>query len=120
MADLLGRGAAFLHGKLIANASRTVTYRRGAQEVEAMATVGRKVYRFDEIRIETRDYLIAPVHFADFIPALPQSGDQIDETIDGVTTTYDVVGPGGEPEWDWSGPDRQRMRIHTQRASAKA
>lgn len=123
MADLLGKGAAFLHAKLIANASRPVLYRRGAQEATVQATIGRTLFRFDQdggvtIRVETRDYLVAPGDLGALFP--PQSGDQVDETVDGITTTFEVTGPGGEPEWRWSGPDRQRMRIHSKRISAQA
>lgn len=123
MVDLLARGAAFLHAKLVANASRSVTYQRGATEVAAVATVGKTPFRLTDangfsFRVETRDYLIAPADLGALFP--PVSGDRILETVDGTTHTYETTGPGGEPEWRWSGPDRQRVRIHTTRMSAQA
>jgi len=122
MADLLASGAAFLHAKLVANASRSVTYRRGATEVTVLATIGRTPFRLEDdgvrFRVETRDYLIAPADLGALFP--PVSGDRIQETVDGVIHTNEVTGPGGEPEWRWSGPDRQRMRVHTTRITAPA
>lgn len=119
MADLLQTGAAWLHAKLSASAAHPVTYRRGAQAVTATATVGRTPFRIVEdgvsLRVDTRDFLIDAAAIAVF--GLPDRADRIDETINGVTVTYEVYAPAGEPEWRWSGPDRTRFRIHTQRIS---
>lgn len=122
MADLLATGAAWLHARLAASAAHPVIYRRGAQTVQVDATVGRTPFRIIEdgvsLRVDTRDFMIDAEALALF--GLPARADQIDETINGVTVTYEIYGPGGEPEWRWSGPDRTRFRIHTQRISEQA
>jgi hypothetical protein len=122
MPDLLQTGAAWLHAKLSASASHPVTYRRGAQEVEAAATIGRTLFRVDDggmpLRVETRDFMVDAAAIALF--GIPEKADQISETIDGTTVIYEVFAPGGEPEWRWSGPERTRFRIHTQRISEQA
>ncbi|HAT09766.1 MAG TPA: hypothetical protein DCS97_04080 [Planctomycetes bacterium] len=122
MADLLLTGSAWLHAKLSANAAHPVTYRRGEQTAQAMATVGRTPFRVEDggvlLRIDTRDFIIS----ADQLTAFgnPEDGDQIDETTNGVTVTHEMYAPAGEPPWRWSGPDRIRYRIHTQRISQQA
>lgn len=122
MADLLSTGAAWLHATLEANAAHPVVYRRGVQEIPVNATVGRTPFRIEDggvsLRIETRDFIITAAAMAAL--GLPNRADQISETIAGVTVTYEVYAPGGEPEWRWSGPDRTRFRIHTQRISEQA
>lgn len=122
MADLLQTGAAWLHAKMAATAAHPVTYRRGGQAVTVQATVGKTPFRIVEdgvsMRVDTRDFLIDAAAIALF--GLPDRADQIDETTEGVTVTYEVFAPGGEPEWRWSGPDRTRFRIHTQRITEQA
>lgn len=115
MADLLGTGAAWMHAKLAANASRPVMYRRGAQEVEVQATIGQTIFRIDDggalVRVVTRDFIIDSAALADFED--PKRGDEITEMVNGIPRIYRLVNPGGEPHWRWSGPDSTRLRIHT-------
>lgn len=120
--DLLAAGAAWMAGKLAGSAAHAVVYSRAGVLLPVQATVGRKVYRIVQdgvwLRIETRDFLVATAEMGAL--GLPQRGDQIDETIGAATTSYEVVGPGGEPEWEWSGTTRDRLRIHTLRITASA
>lgn len=122
MVDLLAQGAAWLSGKLGGHAAHSVTYKRGIESVAVDVGVGTTAFRIDQdgvwIRVETRDFLCDPADLGTF--GLPKRGDLIIETITGVPATYEVVGPGGEPEWRWSGPTRDRIRIHTLRISAPA
>jgi hypothetical protein len=63
---------------------------------------------------QERDYLIA----ADDLvlggaATLPERGDQIDETIDGATVTFEVLPLAGEAHWRYSDPFRTLLRVHT-------
>jgi hypothetical protein len=120
--DLLTKGAAWMANQFAGSAAHAVTYTRGATSVTISATVGRTVFRYVQegvwLRTESRDYLCDPAGLTGL--GLPQDGDRISEEVDGVTTTYEVMAPGGEPSWRWSGPTRDRVRIHTQRISATA
>jgi len=116
---MLGQAAAWLDDVRAEHMTRTVTYRRGSDSVELSATVGQTVFRLTdeqgfEVRIVTRDYLIAA---DDLLLAgsqtEPRRGDRIEETDGGVTRVYELLGPGGEPEWRWSGPNHVTLRVHT-------
>lgn len=120
MTDLLETANQWLAAKLKAHASRPVIYRRGTDEVTVQAIVGRTLLKLSDgyggVRMEwtDRDFLIAA---EDLIlggqKTLPQRGDQIRETAGGKTLVYEVLAPGGEPEWRWSDPHRRLVRIHT-------
>ncbi len=119
MADMLEQGAAWLDQQRHAHMSRIVTYRRGDHSVQLSATIGRTVFRLDQgdagtTRVVTRDYLIRKADLVlNGVPEFPRRGDVIEEVIDGVTVTHEVIGPGGEPEWRFSDHYRVGMRIHT-------
>lgn len=119
MADLLEQGSAFLQDQRHRHMTRTVVYRRGADEVEVSATIGRTVFEQADdrglvSRIESRDFL---VRAEDLVlagtPALPKAGDRVRETQDGKTFVYEVMAPGGEPPFGFSDPYRRTLRIHT-------
>ena len=120
MSDMLEAANQWLAEKLKAHASRTVAYRRGADEVTVQAIVGRTLLKLDDgyggVRMDwtDRDFLIAA---DDLIlggqKTLPRRGDQIRETAAGKTLVYEVLAPGSEPEWRWSDPHRRLVRIHT-------
>jgi hypothetical protein len=120
VADLLAQGSAWLEDQRHRYLTTTVTYRRGDQNVQVQATIGRTIFRLDApsdgfgvtTRYVSRDYLIRA---ADLVlngeQTLPQRGDQIVE-LNGVT--HEVMGPGsGEPDWRFSDPQRLTLRIHT-------
>lgn len=120
MADLLAKGSAFLASKLGIFAAHSVAYaRKGAAAITIQATVGRTTHRIDQdgvrLRIETRDFLCAPSDLGSL--GKPVEGDTITEVINGVSTTYEVMAPGGEPCWRWSSTNHDRYRIHTTRIS---
>jgi len=114
---MLNTGLSWLAAKRKAYMSQTVTYSRAADDVEVLATVGRKVFRMPdeygvEIRIETRDYLITA---ADLILSgavvEPQAADRITEAGGQV---YEVMSPGNdEAAWEYSDAYRRTLRIHT-------
>ncbi|WP_020473381.1 hypothetical protein [Zavarzinella formosa] len=71
----------------------------------------------DRARVEfgDRDYLIEAVDLATGEPAI---GDRVIETIDGATTTFEVMPTNtGEPAWRWSDPGHTRWRIHMKQVS---
>ncbi len=120
MGDLIESGVGWLKDKLKAHASRQVVYRRGTSQTSVQAVVGRSLLKLDDgyggVRVTwtDRDFVIAA---QDLIlggnVTLPQRGDRIEQTIDGVTHVFEVAAPGGEPEWRWSDPHQIMLRIHT-------
>lgn len=123
--DLLEQGSAWLEAQRTRFATRPVTYRRGVNLVEVLATVGRTEFQIDNgyglvERIESRDYLIAT---ADLVlggtPVLPERGDQVRETVGGQAFVYEVLAPGKEPAWRYSDPYRRTLRIHTKHVATE-
>ena len=119
MGDLLDRGAAFLVAQRHQHLSRPVVYRRGTDEKEVQATVGKTEFeQADDAglihRVESRDFL---VRAADLDlgagPILPRAGDQVRETVGTSVFVYEVNAPGGQPPWRYSDPYRRVLRIHT-------
>ncbi len=122
MGDLLDRGAAFLDTQRHQHLSRPVLYRRGTDEKEVLATIGKTEFeQADDAglihRVESRDFL---VRTADLDlgagPILPRAGDQVRETVGGVGESvfvYEVNAPGGQPPFRYSDPYRRVLRIHT-------
>ena len=119
MSDILSEATSWLHSTRAEYMTKTVTYSRGAASVEVAATVGRTVFRTVEdygveVREVSRDYLITA---ADLILAevvvRPVAGDQIEEVGGETTYTYEVMSFAGEPEWRWSDPHYDTLRVHT-------
>ena len=119
MTDLLEQGAAWLDEQRHQHLTRTVTYERGASSIEVQATVGQTVFRLNDdfgatIREVSRDYLIRTADLVlDGEPTQPQRGDRIREEVSGFVYVHEVMAPGGEPEWRYSDPQRNTLRIHT-------
>jgi hypothetical protein len=117
--DLFDRGAAFLDAQRHQHLSRLVVYRRGADEKEVQATIGKTEFeQADDAglihRVESRDFL---VRTADLDlgagPILPRAGDQVRETVGTAVFVYEVNAPGGQPPFRYSDPYRRVLRIHT-------
>ncbi len=126
MTDLLSQGLSWLEDQRHQHLTRTVTYRRGVDEVELAATIGRTVFEQDDhagglMRIESRDFLIRA---ADLVltaeTTLPQPGDRIIESDSIATYTYEVMAPGTEPPWRYSDVNRATLRIHTKQVATEA
>lgn len=126
MANLLAQGVAWLGGKRHTSMAGTITYVRGVDTVSLSATVGKTDFeQLDESgvvqRIESRDFLIRT---ADLVLAavttLPRAGDLIRETEGPQTFVYEVMAPGDEPPWRYSGAqDRSTLRIHTKHVATE-
>ena len=120
MNHLLHWGQQWLNSQLKQHASRTVDYKRGASSITVQATIGRTLLKLDDgyggiqMQWTDRDYLIAAADLVlDGLPTLPQRGDKIYETQNGLTYVYEVLAPGQEPVWKWSDLYRSLFRIHT-------
>ena len=121
MADLLDKSSAWLEAQRTRHMTRTVTYQRGAVQVDVSATIGETIFQMDDgggalLRVESRAYLILA---ADLVlagsPVIPERSDRIRETdaVSGQTYVYEVMAPGDEPHWRWSDSYRRTLRIHT-------
>ena len=122
MGDLLDRGAAFLDVQRHQHLSRPVLYRRGTDEKEVQATIGKTEFeQADDAglihRVESRDFLVRTGDLdLGAGPILPRAGDQVRETVGGVGESvfvYEVNAPGGQPPFRYSDPYRRVLRIHT-------
>jgi hypothetical protein len=119
MADLLEQGAAFLDDQRHRHMSRAVVYRRGADEKEVQATIGKTEFeQADDAglihRTESRDFLIRAADLdLGAGPITPKAGDQVREQVGSQVFVYEVNAPGGKPPWRFSDPYRRVMRVHT-------
>lgn len=102
MVNLLASGAAWQAGKFRTNESVTVTLRRaGSDDAEIVATpaasgVPQEYADSRSLRFETRDWLIKTSDYAlGGVAVKPQDGDQIIETVNYVTRTYELRPNGG-------------------------
>jgi hypothetical protein len=120
--DLLDRGAAFLDTQRHQHLSRPVLYRRGTDETEVQATIGKTEFeQVDDVggagliyRVESRDFLLRASDLdLGAGPVLPRAGDQVRETVGTSVFVYEVNAPGGQPPWRYSDPYRRVLRIHT-------
>ena len=119
MTDLLQQGSDWLEAKRTQYASRVVTYARGVQSVDVLATIGKTTFEVDDgygvlVRHESRDFLVLT---ADLVlggeSIFPQRGDRIRETQNQQVFVYEVSAPGKEPCWRYSDAFRKTLRIHT-------
>jgi hypothetical protein len=126
MGDLLELGAALLDDQRHRHMSRAVVYRRGAEEKEVQATIGRTEFeQADEAglihRTESRDYLIRAADLdLGAGPIQPRAGDQVREQAGSQVLVYEVNAPGSEPPWRYSDPYRRVMRVHTKLVGTEA
>lgn len=119
MGDMLDRGAAFLESQRHQHMTQSVVYRRGTDEKEVLATIGKTEFeQADDSglihRVESRDFLVRTEDLdlgAGRI--LPRAGDQVRETVGMSVFVYEVNAPGGQPPFRYSDPYRRTLRIHT-------
>ena len=128
MGDLLDRGAAFLDAQRHQHLSRPVLYRRGTDEKEVQATIGKTEFeQVDDVggaglihRVESRDFLVRTAELdLGAGPILPRAGDQVRETVGTSVFVYEVNAPGGQPPWRYSDPYRKTLRVHTKHVSTE-
>jgi hypothetical protein len=100
MADMLQDGLEFLRDELIANASSSITYTRGDDDLELTAVYGRT--EFDVIsdggmtRFISRDFIInaAELLFSSAV-VLPRKNDVITATVAGTEKIFQVLEVNG-------------------------
>lgn len=115
--DLLDTGAQWLTAQNKAFRGQTVTFSRGDLSAQITATVGRSRFRVQDgqsgmfVSVEYRDYLIEASDLAAF--GEPQMGDQIVQNLAGLTHTFSVSAPSGEPLFAYADPGRRVLRVHT-------
>ena len=119
MPDMLAAGAAWLTSQLNAAAGTTVTYRRGSDEAEITATIGRSEFEAQSEsgvveNWESRDYLV-PTSALPF--GNPVRGDVIVELVDGLELEYEVAAPRGVPVFRPGDAFRSIVRIHTKQTT---
>ena len=108
---LLEEGQQWLTSQRNAWLSVPVEYlRRDGERLRIHAVLGKTLFKTENsygttIHVYSRDFLIA----AEVMPKDPQSGDKV--FYDGVE--YEVLAPGDEPVWRWSGTTHEVRRIHT-------
>ncbi len=119
MTDLLRAASEWLDAKRRAFASSPILYRRGDLSVTVPAGTGTTTFQVANESgiledVESRDFLlsIADLDFGGG-PVTPESADQIEETVGGVTLTYQVSAPAGLPPWRYTDGFRVAFRIHT-------
>lgn len=126
MVDLLETGSNWLQSQRKTHCSRPVVYRRGADTVTVLATVGKTEFEKDDgvgaiVRSEVRDYLIDTM---DLVLAgtttLPERGDLIEETVGSEKFIYEVMPIGSESHYRFSDPYRKSLRIHTRHIATEA
>ena len=132
--DLISKGAAWLNTKLAAYASTLLMYRRGEASIDIAMTIGGPksplfsllgsvpgtldlIQQNPENAVRSFAFDAADLDFGEG-PVMPETGDQVLETIGGVVCVFEVMPPTtGQLAWDWIGPFRQdgaRFLVHTQ------
>lgn len=119
MPDMLARGSAWLTSQLNAAAATAVTYRRGMDEAEITATIGRSEFEAQGQNgvienWESRDFLI-PAAILPF--GEPLRGDVIVEVADGLEVEYEVAAPRGVPVFRYADAFRSMVRVHTKQTA---
>lgn len=119
MPDLLAAGAAWMTSQLKAAAGVNVTYRRGSQEADVIATIGRSEFEAQDQngvieRWESRDFLVTA---ADLPFGEPERGDLVVETSGDLELTYEVASPRGVPVFRYGDAFRSVVRVHTKQTA---
>ncbi len=116
---MVSSGLAWLQQQLAANAGQEVVYRAGRETIAIPdAILGNSEYESEDaagaiVRTVVVDWLIPPNRLtSDDARLEPKPGHQIDHTVDSVTRRYEVQNLGDEGCWRYSGPSRDRLRIH--------
>ncbi|HMP78422.1 MAG TPA: hypothetical protein PKD54_03110 [Pirellulaceae bacterium] len=117
---MIKSGLAWLQNQLATYAGEAIMYHAGSTSIEiADAIMGRSIYEIEDaggatVRAEVTDWLVNPARLSINDQAFePEPGHRIEQVINGIVRRFEVQHLGSEPCWRWSGPSRNRMRIHT-------
>jgi hypothetical protein len=119
MTNVLEQGSQWLSDQIDQYAASSVLYRRGSLTVPVQAGKGRTTFELTDtsgilISIESRDFLISAANLLlDDIPALPEVGDRIIETVGEELHAYEVSNFGAEQPYRFCDPFRHKLRVHT-------
>lgn len=109
MVDLLGNARGWVSEKRRAFMTRTVSYRRGSDSVDVLATPGNEPLPLDGETFPGRYFKIDVADLVlDGEETLPALGDRIVETVEGQPVTYEVMA-GGTQEYV---EDRRAHLVH--------
>ena len=111
-----------MHTALMGMAGESVTYSRGATELDITALVGdtRTEQTLDGGQIidsRVRDFLVDADDITDLDE--PQAGDRIRQTIGSTVYIFEAMEVAGEV-WRWSDPQHNRYRIHVRFVGTEA
>lgn len=126
MADLLKIANTWLQTQRGLHMARLVTYSRGVDGVELLATIGRTEFEQDDgynlvQRSEARDFIIdAEALEIKGSPVTPAEGDQVRMTREpGKVDVYEVAAFGAEPPYRWSDAYHTTYRVHTKHVATE-
>ncbi len=127
MGDIIKTGLAWLTGQLRAHAATLVTYERGYDSVDVLATFGPKLLKLDDgqggvvMEWTDMDFLIrsTDLDFGDG-PVEPERGDLITVSTAQDHQTFEASPYGGEPVYRYVDPHQSMIRIHAKRVATTA
>lgn len=124
MANLMETAAEWLAERMEESAGRSVTYRRSLDSVALTATRNVTSHRVTDeegfsTKVQTMDWTFKA---SDLVlggsVVKPRRGDTIEETIAGVTTTYEVLAVSDDlPEWEPFDSAGVMLLVHTKKVS---
>jgi len=118
MANVMSGGAAWLRDQLQDNVSELITYDRGGDTVDILATIGETVFitvnelNF-QVELRVRDFIIDPADL--ILSALrvdPAEGDRIFLPEKSIVIEYEVLRLAGEPVFRSSDRFGNLIRVH--------
>jgi len=119
MVDLLGQAVDWVNGMRAAHLSRSVTYVRGGESVELLATLGSTLYEVTDeagatVQAKATDFIVS----ADELvlggePVEPQVGDSIHVAAGGKVLVFEVLELAGAGHYRPCDPYGAALRIHT-------
>jgi len=123
MANIMATGTAWFLKTLIAQASESVTYKRGANSVTVNAGIAETTARTIneqgfEIQVRAVDFLIEVDDLIILAANIkPDVGDTVTRTVNGETIIYEVLKTIDEKEYRESDRYGTIFRIHTKEIS---
>jgi len=104
---------------MLKNAPVELTYHRGNDSASVTGWVGVTAFRVSEqsnsrVIWSDRDYLIPVANLKiNGVLTEPDSGDWVEENINGTIRKFELIAPQGEQVWRYSDPQKMIFRLHT-------
>jgi len=119
MVDLLQRGVAWLNQQRVQHLSQPVTYRRGGEAVQLVATLGQTTVEITDdtgatVQSPQMDFIVSAAELLlGGAPATPRIGDRIHVTgAIGKTLVYEVLSLPDGRHYRPCDPGGRMLRIH--------